>query len=222
VKTELTYQAFFGPKQQVTSIDAVLGSCLAQKRSLRVSLLTNSVEIAAVDHNHGSICVHGKWRSPVLATRQPGAKALLVAPFAFLIQEIRFPPGTLYTLGRRDRTVADFCMRNYFFAAARKSRMEFQRSDCGNDGQVAKGSRDLAQTYSWIVKTYLKDDLFGNENAIELLLAAAHIPLTRLSNPLLEAGVEEFRLAATQSSQLKLRERKAALLSTRSRLMAVL
>jgi hypothetical protein len=198
----LSYARFFAAKEHFPEVDEVLHHCVARKYCLRLSLDAAGVSLSAsgAEQARPVLSLTGRWRSPLLEGAHQGS-ALLLVPFILLIEELSLPAGSLYTLGRRDQSVADLFMRNFFYAACRSERMTFRTVAESANAAVTDGSRELTQTYLQIARACLKDSVFERGNAPELIVACAHLPVLKFSNPLLEAGAAELRRVSAQASR---------------------
>ena len=222
MQIDISYARFFEHKQHSPNVDEVVHECIARKVSLLVSLGPAGVVLSvhASRPTGTTLSLAGRWRSPLLASDYQSAGALVFAPFVFLIEQLSLPHGTLFTLGRSNRSVADFVMRNLFYAACRREKMAFHAAAAPADAETSKGSRDLARTYLWIAKANLKDKVFSRGNAPELILACAHLPLFEFSSALMEAGAAEVRhMAARNEGQCPQREQKRAFMQLRERVL---
>lgn len=222
MKVELEYSSFFKPKQHAPELDALLQYCVASKLSLRLSLNPTFAVVSAhsIERVDNALSVTGRWRSPLLEADYQSPGTLLLAPFIFLIEGLEFPHGSLYSLGRSNRSIADFFMRNYFYSACRKQRINFSAVCKPSHDAVAKASRDLTRTYLWIVKSYLRDGVFERSNASELILASGHLELLEFSTPLVASGAADFRRIAAQGATLDhYSEQKRAFITARKRML---
>lgn len=202
MQIHLTYASFFEAKQDCPKVEDLLYYCIAHKLSLRVNLCPAGVLLSAphTGQTHRVLSLTGRWRSTLLEGAYDSA-ALMLVPFILLIEDLFLPPGSLYTLGRGNRSVADLFMRNFFFAACRCEQMTIHTAAVGSNAAVFKGSHGLTWTYLQIVRAYLKDNVFDRSNAPELIVACAHLPLLRFSNPLIEAGAADLRRVSAQASR---------------------
>jgi hypothetical protein len=217
MNVDLTFQHFFEAREGTRRIESLLGTCLSGGLALEIELTAEGATATALPDRSGegqAISLSGRWRSRLLASSHTDPGALLLAPFLFSINRFRFAPRSLYTLGRGTRSVADFCMRNYLFAAIRGEAIQLTSDDSGAD---TRATRELARTYLWMAKEYLKEDLLKGPNAPELMLANAHVSISKLSDPLLKAGVAQFQKAAAQAYGST--DLKPALLQARQRIM---
>lgn len=186
---------FFKPLENSPEISQLLAFIVTHKLALGIKIGSNDVTLSS-EHNeklNDGICLVGRWRSPLLASNSLNSNALLLIPFVFLIEELYFPRNEIFTFGLSKRTVADLFMRNLFYAAVRRERITFQVATQPKTDTVTNASRNIIEVYQWIAKSYLKDEIFERKNLPELILASAHLPLVRPSNPLLERGLIDLR-----------------------------
>jgi hypothetical protein len=183
---------FFAARDDLGQIDAVIAHCVITGADLKVSIMDDG-GFAQADEPADRLNIHGHWRSPLLNGHYTEPGALLLVPFVFAMREMRFPARMLYTLRRNNRSLADTCMRNYFYAATRGEAIDLvDRRQGGAD----RASRRLARTYLGIVKDSIDDDALDRDNAAELILASAHASIGALSNPLHQQGALQFRRIA--------------------------
>lgn len=222
MQIDISYPDFVDNKQCSSNLGDLLHACISRKLSLQMSLGPTDVTLSVVPLSPTGriLSLTGRWRSSLLAGEHRQAGALVLAPFVFAIEKMCLPHGSLFTLGRANRSVADFLMRNLFHAACRHEQMTFHSSATQGDPATAKGSRDLARTYLWIAKANLKEKIFERSNAAELILACAHLPLFKFTNPLLEAGATDCRRVAEHIEGPRLpREQKLAFKHIRERVL---
>lgn len=219
MRVELAHERFFA-SEGIPDIEPILARCLSDSMDLHVALTPGGVSVTTLRPESvggGAIVVGGRWRSNLLDGSYQHPGALLLAPFLFTFREMRLPFRALYTQGRKTRSVADVCMRNYLFAAIRGEPIQFRSDD--ETGALTRTSAQLAKIYLWMTKEYLKEDLLSRPNAIELILANAHMPLLAFSNPLLNGGVSAFQAAAANAHAAV--DLKVAFYQTRQRVMAL-
>lgn len=223
MQIELSYPRFFEPKRASPDVDKVLYDCIAHELPLCLNLGASGVALSApcAEHNHNTLSLTGRWRSPLLESAYSSAGALVLVPFIFLIEHLCLPPRILYTFGRADRSVADFFMRNLFFAACRRERMDFHTPAGNSNAAVTQNCRELARRYLWIAKAYLKDEALSRSHPSELIVASAHLPLLKFSNPLMETGAADLRQVFAEASRNGgVSRQKSAFLQARKKMMA--
>lgn len=200
MRHELSFARFFEPKQHSPSVDETLRECLSRRATLEVRLGPSSVEVW-VDESADDepMLLTGQWRSPLLEIPASHTGALVLAPLVFRVEQMRLPHGCLLTMGRADRSVADFCMRNVFYAACRGDSIGFRvaAQQPTTDDRV-RASRDLARTYLRIARGFLNDPILDRANAPELGLACAHVALLEFDSPVMESGAREFRAVSSR------------------------
>jgi hypothetical protein len=196
----ITPQRLMEPKRLSPGFNDVLQRCLSTRGTMVLRVETGGIIVESDSTDSAAVALTGRWRSPLLAGAHSSAAALLLLPFVFLIDGIRLPHDQICTLGRDDRTVADFFMRNLFYAACRNEPFTLLGHPTGVQPTITKTARDLARTFGWIAKALLKDDVFDSPNAPEYILASAHLPLTAFSTPLLRAGAAVLQRAAAENN----------------------
>lgn len=192
------------PKRDLPELDALLHRCLSTRGSLKLQLrqceAVISAELSKVPRT--AVALAGRWRSPTLEEADLSASVRLLAPFLVRIDGIDLPHHQIYTLGRDGRTVADFFMRNIFYAACRRTPFAPLLRRANDASTVPPASRDLMRTYGWIAKATLKDSVFQRADASELILAEAHAPLGIFESPLLQAGAAALRTHGARRAAL--------------------
>jgi hypothetical protein len=199
VTVKFGFQSLMEPKRLLPGFEALLQECVSTRGAISLHLQAGEVVIGATSGLPTGVMMSGRWRAPALRGTPDGAGVLLL-PFVFLIEGLQLRHDQIYTLGRADRTLADFFMRNLFYAACRRAPFSLK----GLDGSAAPGAlkagRDLARTYGWVAKALLKDPLLERPNAPELIMASAHLPLPGMGTPLLQAGAEALRRCGVPSN----------------------
>ena len=201
MQTELSYKQFFELKPRSPQVTDLLRDCIVRQTSLRLRLGLTQVTLSVdqVPPLGRAPTLIGRWRSPLLESEHYSVGALILAPFVFFIEELCLPHNSLFTLGRNDRSVADLFMRNVFYAACQREQMCFLKATADTNTHTTKGSRDLTKTYLWIAKVHLKNKVFDRNNAPELILACAHLPLMEFDNPLIDVGATSLRLISAHT-----------------------
>jgi hypothetical protein len=224
MRIELSYARLFEPKKQSPEVDAVLSYCISHHLGLSLTLGPVGVMLASesVEAGRLGVLMSGRWRSPYLEGDIDTTGALLLIPFVFCIERLSLQPGTLFTLGAGNRTVADLFMRNIFFAACRHEKIHLHVAASNSHSAVSKGSKDLMRTYLWLAKACLKEKIFDRDNALELVVANAHLPLFEFTNKLVEAGATELRLISSlYEGKGKQFENKRKFMQARRRMLSI-
>lgn len=197
---DLSAQRLFEPRQQLPGVDGLLSDCFARQAALALRLVDGSVQLSTAQPATAAITLTGRWRSPALASSPQGAGALLLLPFLFEVHSLVLPPGSLYTLGRGDRPLADLFLRNYFYAACRGEPVRVVQAGAALPDAAEKCSRQLARNYLWLMRSQVPEPVFSRPNAAELILANAHLALFEHVSALLDQGADEWRQAAGQAA----------------------
>jgi hypothetical protein len=197
----LGFQRLMEPKRLSPGFDTLLQRCISTRGGISLHLRAGEVVVDVTSGPPTGIAVSGRWRSSSLQGTPEGAGALLLLPFVFLIEGLQLRHDQIYTLGRADRTLADFFMRNLFYAACRGAPFSLRTLDDSAASGELKAARDLARSYGWISKALLKDPLLDRPNAPELILASAHMPLAGMGTPLLQAGAMALRRCAAAEAE---------------------
>lgn len=192
-KLKLGAQQLMEPKRLLASFDGLLQKCFRSRGTLLLQLLPDEVVVDVGRSQTTGLALSGRWRSPALKGTPEGAGALLLLPFVFHVEALHLRHDQIYTLGRGDRTLADFFMRNLFYAACRGAPFTLEALPGSAAPAVVKAGRDLSRTYGWISKALLKDLLLDRTDFAELILANAHAPLPGVGSPLMQAGAAALR-----------------------------
>ncbi len=196
----LTYSEFFENKNNNLGFRKLLYESLKYNKPITLSLTENNVSLVLDSIRHDTVNLKGKWRSPLLSGRYQKVGALLLAPLLFHIQEFSLPHSCIYTLGKPYRSIADFFMRNLFYTAIRRESVSFNQADHGLGAGVLENSRLFTRRYLWIIKANLKEPIFDDDNASELLLSSAYIPTVQFSESVLEFGMLEYQARIDEQS----------------------
>ncbi|TCT04007.1 hypothetical protein [Aquabacter spiritensis] len=219
MRIEIPFPALFRAEEKPEAFRDLLYRCVEARGSLAVRLAADSAEITVSDEAVGQIDVFGRWRGPGLAgdpADEVGVKLLL--PLVFRFCEIVLPHGQIYTTGRAYRSVADFFVRNLFFAIARNERVAFRAVPRGD--VPAHAAAEFQRQYFYLIKGYFPEPVFHRNSvgdAMDLLAANLFLPVATFENPLLRHGGRALRQAvrAGEASELK-----AGLLDARAAMMA--
>lgn len=192
---KMEHVRFFSSLENSPQISQLLAFVATHKMAVGIKFESTGVTLCSVNDEklNAAICLAGHWRSQLFYGSALNSNALFLAPFIFLIEEMYFSRRVFFTFGHPKRTVADLFMRNYFHAAVRREQVTLQLTTQPKTDAITKASRNITDVYRWIAKAYLKDEIFERKNISELLLASAHLPLIRPSNPLLENGLIDLR-----------------------------
>lgn len=192
VEVRLSLAQLGNRREECSGLDDVLREVVAAGGALEMRPEDGSLVLAAVDSPPPArgITLSGRWRSELL--RGAGEPASLLLPFVFSVAGVRIEHRSLFTMGQSYRTVADLVMRNVFHAACR-GELVARETDARQGELAMAAAKELARSYVWILKGALKDDIFSNRNAAELILASAHAPLVQFTSPLLRSAIEALR-----------------------------
>jgi len=210
------------PKRLMPNLSQEVVACLRNKGAIRLALGQEECAVAAQANSPGQqfITLTGHWRSSWLENQYNHVGALLLIPFVFRVYEILIPYNCLYTTGRDDRSIADFFMRNFFYAACRGETIVKNPITHQLGGAILKSSHDLTRTYTWILNANLKEPVFSNANVNELILACAHMSLSIFGCELLEKGAVELRQTAISANKYPQQfMRNQTLIEARRRMM---
>src|SRR4051812_2352938 len=101
MNVELSYPQFYELMMHVPQVRDLLGCCISERATLRLSLESDKVSFSLGPSPRpemiGPLLI-GRWRSPLLKSGNEFARARLMAPLLFLIEELWLPHKTLYTL----------------------------------------------------------------------------------------------------------------------------
>ena len=224
MQTEFSYKQFFELQSCSPQVTNLLRDCIVLQTSLRLRLGLAQVTLS-VDQDPPlgrAPTLIGCWRSYLLESEHYSVEAQILAPFVFLIEELCLPHNSLISLGRNDRLMADLFMQNVFYAACRREQMFFLKATTDTSTRKTEGSRYLAKIYHWIAKAHFKNKIFDRNNAPELILACAHLPLMEFGNPLMDIGAKNLRLKSAQTETAnQLCSQKLAFQQARERILNV-
>lgn len=219
-KLMLGAQQLMEPKRLLAGMDDLLHKCVRSRSTLSLQLLPDQVVVGVGPNQTVGLTLSGRWRSPALNGNPEGARALLLLPFVFQVEALHLRHDQIYSLGRGDRTLADFFMRNVFHAACRGAPFAAEALPGNADPAVAKSAHDLRRTYRWISKALMKNPLLENADFAELILAAAHVPLPGLGSPLMQASAAALRrCTATLETRLVAERPLAQLMQLRAKVL---
>ena len=209
MKTQLSYPQFYEPMMHAPQVGELLARCISEKAALHLSLEPDKLEFSVASPSRPAVVgpiLAGRWRSPLIRGEHQITGALLMAPLLFLIEDLWLPHTSLFTLGRKGKTVANFAMLNIFYAACRREQIVFDDTPAARRSSVAPRARELARVYANVVNAHLNDERLSGDNRLEKILASAHLPVVAYSNPLLEAGAVELRRVAALAYESPVQE----------------
>ena len=191
---QIDYGVFFSPKSRLDDIASLLERALGTKGSIGFTLGDKAVSLQVREGAApAGVQVAGQWATNGLGRAVESMGAKILSPFLFRVRRVELPHHCVFTTGRADRSIADMFLRNLFLAALAGRSVLYRRDAEPWSGDVGKRSRELGQRYLWLIRSGLPEPVFLRRNAIELLVAAAHLPLLRFDSDMLELGMEEIR-----------------------------
>jgi len=188
---EFEYKKLLEPSSTIQGFGELLLEAISARKPIFLELGPNRVCIG-VDHdalNKADVQMVGSWASELLTGSDCSVGELILLPYVFLIERISLMPKAIYHLGRADRSVCDFFMRNYFYAACRNSSIEVRSSGRPRSDSAVRAALSLCRGYTWIVRVVMPEDIFEDRNALELILAGAHTSLFQFKNSVLQSGL---------------------------------
>jgi hypothetical protein len=187
------------PRREYPMFNPVLAACIKARTGLHVSASDQGMVIKAENSKRSddNIELQGRWLSPALSPPPGHSFARLLMPFIFLIEGMYLPHRHLVTLSRDDRTTADFLMRNLFHSLVRREKIRYVSIVEPVQTKEKQMGQELMRTYLWLAKSVFKDTVLSKPNALELLLANAHLPVISHEHVLLETGAQDLRAIAT-------------------------
>lgn len=196
MKIKLSYAEFFGNRSESHQFDSILHKCVKNRDALKLILSKDDVEISTTSSSPDGlkiIQVRGFRRTILAHLDIVSFGAAVLLPFVVGMTEITISHKNIFTYGRGDRSIADFFMRNYFYAASRGETVRFSPYSNAAEAEIVRRYKEVSQRYLWIIKSLIKEEIFTSPDVKELILANSNLPLFKFSSPMLERGAADFR-----------------------------
>lgn len=225
MKIVLNQSRLLGPMVACPELAPLIAACIKSKSALCLTVGAFEAAVSVVDDFDArrEIRVKMRWRTPSFIAARKSLGTTILSPFLAYFDEVVLPARMMYTYGREERSVADFFMRNFFFAACRGECISIQHSDESRDAASCRINRELMRVYQWIAARPLQLAFADQRDAPDLLLSSTHLPAMRVGGPIAEAGVAEFRRACVNAGSLSLLQNlMGGILDARERMLAVL
>lgn len=183
----------FGPA--TVQFDALFENCLRNRQTLILEISAKDTRIYARKKDSATdshAVVEASLVYDFILPVESGVAMKLLVPLIAPIVGIVLPTQQIYSVRKGKRSIADFFMRNLFFAICRNKDVLFSAAVGGL--KVPPAHVNLAKRYLWILQPALKDKVLHEKNLFEMLILNTHLPVLDFENRLLSRGAEELRI----------------------------
>lgn len=167
----------------------------SKKQTLVAKISASGADIDFVSPsglNPQNVVVKGHYATLEVGPNYKSCGANLLMPFLIDVTEIHIPATQIYSMRRYRRPIADYLMRNVFYAASHGN-IDFKLMSSPFVIRKDSVGRNLAKRYLWFIKSILDEPVLNHPDTMEKLLINMHYKAFNFENPLLESGAEEIR-----------------------------
>jgi hypothetical protein len=192
----LTPAEFLDFGTSTAQFDVLFESCLRNRYSLIFKISKEDVhiydeEIGTAPGIHPVIEV--SFIDDVIPPIKDVTGANLLMPLIAPIVGMVLPTRQIYTVRSGKRSIADFFMRNLFYAICRKKDVQF--TNAVDEFKVSPTHAHLAKRYLWILRSAFSDKVLHEKNLFEILILNTRLPILVFESQLLSGGAEHHRSA---------------------------
>lgn len=185
----------FGYSPSYQLFDKNMAGLFSKKHTLGVKISPSGADIDFASQsglNTQNVVVKGHYVTLEAMYDCKSCGANLLMPFLIDATEIYIPATQMYSMRRYQRPIADYLMRNVFYAASH-SKIYFKLMPPSSVIKRDGLGRDLAKRYLWFMRTILDESSLNQPETMEKLLINIYYKVFKFENPLLESGAEEIR-----------------------------
>lgn len=220
--TTYSQSEFLDCGDRSAEFDLLLLDCLKQRHTLVLKVGDSSVQIEKVRPAEAGEALH---RTRIVAETDVVGQALpklgsrLLLPVLCSVAHLELPAKHVYALRSFNRSIADFFMRNMFYAICRNSDAEFELVP--SEGPPSQLGTEFSKRYLWVMRAALDDENLKRRDFAERLLLNTHIDCLSFKDPLLAAGARDIRKNLTNGTHRQQADGlSAAFLQTRQKVMS--
>lgn len=190
----LTPAEFLDFGTSTAQFDALFESCLRNRQSLILEISEENVRIYAEEKCSAQTShevIEASFIDDVVPPIKGGIGANFLTPLIAPMVKMVLPAQQIYTLRSGKRSIADFFMRNLFYAIGRKNDVQFNATV--GAFKVPPTHVHLAKRYLWILRTAFRDKVLHENNLFEMLILNTRLPILVFESQLLSGGAERHR-----------------------------
>jgi hypothetical protein len=192
----LTSAEFLDFGTSTAQFDVLCESCLRNHQSFILEISEEDVRIYAevkgsAKTSHAA--VEASFIDDIVPPVKGGIGANLLAPLISPMVKMVLPAQQIYTLRTGKRSIADFFMRNLYYAICRKEYLNI--SIPVGAFKVPSTHAQLAKRYLWILRSAFSDKVLHEKNLFEMLILNTRLPIIVFESQLLSSGAESHRSA---------------------------
>lgn len=164
-------------------------------------------------------CLQGLWAHGYAVPEVSHVGACLLLPLLFRARQIVLPHHAIYSVGREERSLADFFMRNVYLSALFGGRPRYVADSETWPDALSARSGELGRRYLWLLRAGTPEPWLSRRNARELLVAATQLPLLKFDSDLLRVGMDQIRQSLREVGESPRHALRADFMSLRQSLM---
>lgn len=190
----LTPPEFLDCWTSTTQFDVLFESCLRNRLTLILEISDEDVRIYAEEKGSAQTShavIEASFVDDVVPPIKSGIGANLLTPLIAPMVKMVLPAQQIYTLRSGKRSIADFFMRNLFYAICRKK--DVQLTTAVGAFKVPLIHAHLAKRYLWILRSAFSDKVLHDKNLFEMLILNTRLPILVFESLLLSCGAERHR-----------------------------
>jgi hypothetical protein len=192
----LTPAEFLDYRTSTAQFDALFISCLRNRLSLLLEIGEEDVRIYAEEKGLAQTShevIEASFIDDVVPPIKGGIGANLLTPLIAPTVKMVLPAQQIYAHRSGKRSIADFFMRNLFYAICRKK--DAQLTTAVGAFKVPPTHVHLAKRYLWILRSAFSDKVLHEKNLFEMLILNTRLPILVFESLLLSGGAECHRSA---------------------------
>jgi len=116
----------------------------------------------------------------------------MVLPLLIGFDGIYIPHHQIFALRRDKRTLADFCVRNLFYASYREYNVIFQTS-FSPSLNFSEPYRDMSIRYLWVLRSLINESVLKERDTMNKMIINSYFQIFSFENKVLESGFEGVR-----------------------------
>lgn len=194
MKIFLGYHKAFDKKALSPEFDELLYAAVSEKGQIEVTIQAGAVKFEVQASSSRSVRIEGSWRInlPMNLDELKGIETIAL-PFVMSIRKFIFPIDSLCTLGREDRSPADWVYRNLFASFVRGDVIQALSFPPLSDAAVASRLKEMQKRYQWLLKGYIKDDLLDSASCQEHFVLQTCLDTGTFKSEVLKAAAAGLR-----------------------------
>lgn len=190
----LTPSDFLDFGSSATKFDLIATDCLRSRKSLILDISDDAVRICCEENasvQPNNLLIKASFINDVIPPINDGIGANLLTPLIAPMIKMTLPAQQIYTLRSGNRSIADFFMRNLFYAICRKKDVQFGAA--ASSFKVPTSHAQLTKRYLWILRSEVKDKMLHEKNLFEMLILNTRLPILAFHSQVLATGADSQR-----------------------------